>query len=70
LTVRDDGIGFDPASVTAGIGLRVVVVGELRLLGLDVDIDSAAGEGTTVTISSGHGPAAVHTDRDALTDAA
>ena len=70
LSVRDDGVGFDPASVTAGIGLREVVVGELRLRGLDVQIESAVGEGTTVTISSGRGPAAFRTDRDAFTDAA
>jgi len=70
LTVRDDGVGFDPASVTAGIGLREVVVGELRLRGLDVEIESAVGDGTTVTISSGRGPAAVRTHRDAFTDAA
>ncbi|MBE1484424.1 sensor histidine kinase [Plantactinospora soyae] len=70
LTVRDDGIGFDPASVTTGIGLREVVVGELRLHGLDVDIESAVDEGTTVTISSGPGPAAARANRNASTDAA
>ncbi|MEN3614935.1 ATP-binding protein [Plantactinospora sp. ZYX-F-223] len=70
LTVRDDGVGFDPASVTAGVGLREVVVGELRRRGLDVEIESAVGEGTTVTISSGPGPAVVGPDRDAVTDAA
>ena len=70
LTVRDDGIGFDPASVTTGIGLREVVVGELRLQGLYVDIESAVDEGTTVTISSGPAPPAVRADRDASTDAA
>lgn len=70
LTVRDDGIGFDPSSVTPGVGLRQVVVGELRLRGLDVDIDSTVGEGTTVTISSGPKPASVRPDRDASVDAA
>jgi two-component sensor histidine kinase len=70
LTVRDDGVGFDSTSVTAGVGLREVVVGELRRRGLDVEIESAVDEGTTVTISSGPGPAVVHTDRDASTDAA
>ncbi len=45
LTLRDDGVGFDPASVAAGVGLREVVVGELRLRGLDVKIDSASGRG-------------------------
>lgn len=52
LTVHDDGVGFDPASVTAGVGLREVVVGELRRRGLGVAIVSAAGEGTTVTVRS------------------
>ncbi|WP_202919396.1 sensor histidine kinase [Saccharothrix deserti] len=70
LTVRDDGVGFDPASVTAGVGLREVVVGELRLRGLDVEIESAVDEGTTVTISSGPEPSAVRADRDASTGAA
>ncbi|MFC6022602.1 sensor histidine kinase [Plantactinospora solaniradicis] len=70
LTVRDDGVGFDPASVTVGVGLREVVVGELRRRGLDVEVESAVDEGTTVTISSGPGSAAVRADRDASTDAA
>jgi hypothetical protein len=69
LTVRDDGIGFDPAAVTTGVGLREVVMGELRLRGLDVEIESAVDEGTTVTISSCPEPAAVRVDRDASTDA-
>ncbi|WP_024755948.1 sensor histidine kinase [Streptomyces exfoliatus] len=58
LTVHDDGVGFDPASVTAGVGLREVVVGELRRRGLAVGIVSAAGEGTTVTVRSRPGPGA------------
>ncbi|MFE0644670.1 ATP-binding protein [Streptomyces sp. NPDC058877] len=56
LTVHDDGVGFDPSSVTAGVGLREVVVGELRRRGLDVGIASAVGEGTTATISACPGP--------------
>lgn len=56
LTVHDDGVGFDPASVTAGVGLREVVVGELRRRGVDVGIVSAVGEGTTVTVRSRPGP--------------
>ncbi|MEF9883877.1 sensor histidine kinase [Streptomyces sp. P9-A4] len=70
LSVHDDGVGFDPASVTAGVGLREVVVGELRRRGLGVAIESAVGEGTTVTVRSRAGtetgPAA---ERDALADA-
>ncbi|MDQ7907428.1 ATP-binding protein [Phytohabitans sp. ZYX-F-186] len=69
LTVRDDGVGFDPASVTAGVGLREVVMGELRRRGLRVEIESAPNEGTTVTISSGSAPAAARATLDASTDA-
>ncbi|MGN9907783.1 sensor histidine kinase [Phytohabitans sp. LJ34] len=69
MTVHDDGVGFDPTSVPAGVGLREVVVGELRRQGLHVKIESGVDEGTTVTIWSGPGPAAVHTDRDATADA-
>ncbi|MFC9702328.1 sensor histidine kinase [Streptomyces sp. NPDC056943] len=58
LTVHDDGVGFDPASVPAGVGLREVVVGELRRRGLAVGIVSAAGEGTTVTVRSRPGAGA------------
>ncbi|PZR52675.1 ATP-binding protein [Xylanimonas oleitrophica] len=50
LTVHDDGAGFDPAAVTAGVGLREVVVGELTRHGMDVTVDSRPGEGTTVTV--------------------
>ncbi|MFC7623950.1 sensor histidine kinase [Microlunatus sp. GCM10028923] len=64
LTVRDDGVGFDPEQVATGVGLREVVLGELRRRGLEVMINSAVGEGTTVTITSGAAPVAVHRDRD------
>ncbi|NUR99896.1 MAG: ATP-binding protein [Kribbellaceae bacterium] len=50
LTVSDDGVGFDPSVVVPGVGLREVVVGELRRRGLGVMITSAPGDGTTVTI--------------------
>ncbi|WP_314615402.1 sensor histidine kinase [Streptomyces stackebrandtii] len=66
LTVHDDGVGFDPASVTAGVGLREVVVGELRRRGLAVGIVSAAGEGTTVTVRSRPGPEAAQPPEPAL----
>ncbi|MEU5215026.1 ATP-binding protein [Streptomyces sp. NPDC020807] len=52
LTVHDDGVGFDPVPATFGVGLREVVVGELRRRGLAVAIASAVGEGTTVTVRS------------------
>ncbi|MEV4489104.1 ATP-binding protein [Micromonospora coxensis] len=70
LTVRDDGVGFDPVSVRAGVGLREVVVGELRRRGLDVRIESAVGDGTTVTISSRPGAAALGVGGDAAVDEA
>ncbi|MGB2568982.1 sensor histidine kinase [Micromonospora citrea] len=70
LTVRDDGVGFDPVSVPAGVGLREVVVGELRRRGLDVRIESAVGDGTTVTISSGPRSAADHAGGNARVDEA
>ncbi|MFD0202896.1 MULTISPECIES: sensor histidine kinase [Saccharothrix] len=57
LTVSDDGVGFDPATRAVGVGLREVVVGELRRQGCDVEIESAVGDGTTVTISSVPAPA-------------
>ncbi|MFI7573914.1 sensor histidine kinase [Micromonospora sp. NPDC049497] len=69
LTVRDDGVGFDPAAVTPGVGLREVVVGELRRRGLDVDVESAVDSGTTVTISC-HARSAACGDHDAVRDAA
>lgn len=70
LTVRDDGIGFDPVSVRAGVGLREVVGGELRRRGLDVEIESAAGDGTTVTISSGPPAATAGVERNAFVEGA
>ncbi|MFN8233032.1 MAG: ATP-binding protein [Actinomycetota bacterium] len=46
-TVADDGRGFDPATTTAGTGLRGIAD---RLTALDgsVEVDSAPGRGTTV----------------------
>ena len=70
LTVRDDGVGFDPVSVQSGVGLREVVVGELRRRGLDVRIESAVGDGTTVTISSGTAVAAVRVRGDVAVEEA
>ena len=70
LPVRDDGVGFDPVSVQSGVGLREVVVGELRRRGLDVRIESAVGDGTTVTISSGTAVAAVRVRGDVAVEEA
>ena len=53
VTVRDDGVGFDPASTTPGYGLSRQVRGACAAVGIDVMVDSAPGEGTTVTLSFG-----------------
>lgn len=51
VTVHDDGVGFDPAHVELGIGLRRVVIGELEARGIRVCLDSAPGLGTTATLT-------------------
>jgi signal transduction histidine kinase len=48
LTVRDDGDGFDPTTSTAGFGL-LGMRERVQLLHGTVQIESSAGEGTTVT---------------------
>jgi signal transduction histidine kinase len=48
LSVRDDGDGFDPAARTAGFGL-LGMRERAELLNGTLDIDSAPGNGTTVT---------------------
>ena len=53
VTVRDDGIGFDPATTTPGYGLSRQVRGACSAQGIDVTIDSTPGEGTAVTLSYG-----------------
>ena len=47
VTVRDDGIGFDPATTSEGFGL-VGMRERLELIGGRVDISSAPGQGTEV----------------------
>jgi NarL family two-component system sensor histidine kinase YdfH len=50
IEVHDDGVGFDPAQIGAGhyglIGLRERV----RLIGGTLNIESAAGQGTTLRV--------------------
>lgn len=53
VTVRDDGVGFDPATTPAGYGLSRQVRGACANAGIDVTVDSAPGEGTTVTLTYG-----------------
>ena len=48
VTVRDDGIGFDPATTSEGFGL-VGMRERLELIGGRVHISSAPGQGTEVT---------------------
>lgn len=49
LTVRDDGTGFDPDASHAGSGLAHIRE-RMAELGGTVDIDSAPGRGTTITV--------------------
>ncbi len=50
VVVKDDGVGFDPATVEEGIGLGQMKRRMARLRGGDVDIWSARGSGTTVSL--------------------
>jgi signal transduction histidine kinase len=50
LSVHDDGAGFDVDRVRWGAGLADVVVGQLGSHGIDVEVDSLPGRGTTVTV--------------------
>lgn len=48
--VSDDGIGFDPATVERGTGLRESVAGRVARVGGSVAIRSRPGHGTRVTL--------------------
>ena len=51
LEVRDDGVGFDPASVGAHAGLGLASIAErARLVRAELDIVSGAGPGTTIRV--------------------
>jgi signal transduction histidine kinase len=51
LSVADDGCGFDPAGVAAGEHFGLVGMRErVAALHGTLDIDSAAGEGTRITV--------------------
>jgi signal transduction histidine kinase len=50
VTVRDDGAGFDPSTETDGFGL-LGMQERVELLGGTLQVESAPGEGTTVTVS-------------------
>jgi signal transduction histidine kinase len=61
VTVRDDGAGFDPTAATSGFGL-VGMRERAELLDGTLQIDSAPGQGTTVTVTL---PAAPHAPKRA-----
>ncbi len=50
LTIADSGVGFDPATVTAGIGITESLRGRVDDIGGRISIDSAPGAGTTVEV--------------------
>ncbi len=50
VSVKDDGRGFDPASVTEGVGLRRSIRGRLGDVGGRVELDSRPGRGTEVRL--------------------
>ena len=51
LTVHDDGVGFRSDPQRFGVGLREVVINQLRPHGVDVELSSTPGLGTTVTFT-------------------
>jgi two-component system NarL family sensor kinase len=63
LTVADDGVGFDPSLVADRVAAGHIGLGSLLVrvdaMGGDMDVDSAPGRGTTVTVTSPPEPASV-----------
>lgn len=51
VTVNDDGIGFDPLTITEGIGLSSSIRSRLLEIGGEADIDSRPGRGTEVVMT-------------------
>lgn len=51
VTVHDDGVGFDPAVTTLGVGLRELTIDQLARRGVRTTVDSHCGHGTTVTMT-------------------
>jgi signal transduction histidine kinase len=52
VTVRDDGVGFDPAVTTDRAGLRHSIIERLQGVGGKVTIRSSPGEGTEIMMST------------------
>ena len=50
ITIRDDGDGFDPAASTDGFGLAGMRE-RAKLLGGELSVQSAPGDGTTITVA-------------------
>ena len=50
LSIEDDGQGFDPATVTAGYGMRSIRESIRQMRG-DLEIDSTPGFGSRITIT-------------------
>jgi signal transduction histidine kinase len=50
VSVRDDGVGFEPGGDTSGLGLRLSVQARVERLGGQVRIRSRAGQGTEVEL--------------------
>jgi signal transduction histidine kinase len=60
VTIRDEGVGFDPARVgPARLGLRRSIIERVADWGGSVSVQSAPGEGTVVTLSWAASPATV-----------
>jgi signal transduction histidine kinase len=51
VSVRDDGVGFDPAAVVEGVGLPRSIRGRIEEAGGDVEVASAPGRGTEVRLT-------------------
>lgn len=55
ISVRDDGVGFDPATTPYGFGLRVQVIDTLARHHIHVDLDAHPGDGTAVVLRGPQG---------------
>lgn len=56
LSVRDDGVGFDPSDRPPGFGLATQVGAEVLRRGMSATVESAPGEGTAVTFVGAQTP--------------
>jgi len=50
VSVRDDGVGYDPATVPEGLGLTSSVRGRLAAIGGRVEVTAAPGKGVEVRL--------------------